>query len=64
VLWNTRNLGYLTLYAADALANGTLKPGVSSLRAGRLGAIEVRGDQLMLGEPFIFNKQNIDQFDF
>ena len=64
VLWNTRNLGYLTLYAADALANGTLKPGVSSLSAGRLGAIEVRGDQLMLGEPFIFNKQNIDQFDF
>jgi rhamnose transport system permease protein len=64
VLWNTRDLGYLTIYAADAVANGTLKPGVSSLRAGRLGRIEVRGDQVMLGEPFIFNKQNIDQFDF
>jgi rhamnose transport system permease protein len=64
VLWNTRNLGYLTMYAADAVANGTLKPGVSTLRAGRLGSIEVRGDQVMLGEPFIFNKQNIDQFDF
>jgi len=64
VLWNTRNLGYLTMYAADAVANGTLKPGVTTLKAGRLGSIEVRGDQVMLGEPFIFNKQNIDQFDF
>ncbi len=27
VLWNTMDLGYLTVYAADALCNGTLKPG-------------------------------------
>ena len=26
VLWNTMDLGYLTVYAADALAQGTLKP--------------------------------------
>ena len=64
VLWNTRNLGYLTMYVAEGVANGNLSAGVSSMRAGRLGSIEVRGDQVMLGAPFIFDKRNIDQFDF
>ena len=64
VLWNTRNLGYLTMYAATDLASGKLQPGSSSLEAGRLGVIQVRGDQILLGTPFIFNKSNIDQFNF
>jgi rhamnose transport system permease protein len=64
VLWNTMDLGYLTVYAADALSNGTLKPGDASLKAGRLGSIEIAGDNVLLGEPFTFNKGNIDQFDF
>ena len=64
VLWNTRNLGYLTVYAADALAKSKLKRGDTAFEAGRLNRIEVRGDQVMLGEPFVFNKTNIDQFDF
>src|SRR3990170_1600287 len=36
VLWNTQDLGYLTLYAASALARGTLKSGATSFEAGRL----------------------------
>jgi rhamnose transport system permease protein len=64
VLWNTMDLGYLTVYAADALANGTLKPGDTSLKAGRLGSLEVKGDNVLLGTPFTFNKENIDRFDF
>lgn len=64
VLWNTLDLGYLTVYAAKALATGKLAPGVTSLEAGRLGQIEVRGSDVMLGAPFIFNKSNIDNFDF
>ena len=64
VLWNTMDLGYLTVYAADALCNGALKPGDKSLPAGRLGSMEVRGDNVLLGEPFTFNKENIDKFDF
>src|SRR6516225_6562979 len=39
VLWNTMDLGYLTVYAADALARGNLKPGDKSLAAGRLKTI-------------------------
>jgi rhamnose transport system permease protein len=64
VLWNTLDLGYLTVYAARALATGDLKRGDRTLRAGRLGEIAVNDDQVMLGAPFVFNKGNIDQFDF
>jgi rhamnose transport system permease protein len=64
VLWNTMDLGYLTVYAAEALSNGTLKPGDKSLEAGRLGSIDIQGDNVLLGEPFTFNKDNIDRFDF
>jgi rhamnose transport system permease protein len=64
VLWNTRDLGYLTVLAAQAVATGTLAPGTASLDAGRLGRIEVHGDEVLLGKPFVFTKENIDGFDF
>jgi hypothetical protein len=37
---------------------------VSGVAAGRLGSSEVRGDQVLLGKPFVFNRSNIDGFDF
>jgi rhamnose transport system permease protein len=64
VLWNTRDLGYLTVLAGDALAIGKLKAGDTFLNAGRLRRIEVKGDQVLLGAPFVFDKKNIDGFDF
>ena len=64
VLWNTHDLGYLTVLTSDALARGTLKRGDKTFNAGRLGTLEVKGDQVILGKPFIFNKSNIDKFDF
>ncbi|HEY8536606.1 MAG TPA: substrate-binding domain-containing protein [Vicinamibacterales bacterium] len=64
VLWNTTDLGYLTVHAAHALATGRLRAGATSLEAGRLGRIAVEGDQILLGQPFVFTKENIDQFDF
>jgi ABC-type sugar transport system substrate-binding protein len=64
VLWNTEDLGYLTVYSAVALAKDELKPGAKTLAAGTLGQLEVHGDNVLLGEPFIFNKDNIDRFDF
>jgi rhamnose transport system permease protein len=64
VLWNTLDLGYLTVYAANALSTGALKRGDNVIGAGRLGNIEVVGDEVRLGAPFIFNKDNIDRFNF
>ncbi len=64
VLWNTADLGYLTVYAAHALSLGQLKRGDHEINAGRLGKIEVVDDEVRLGAPFIFNKENIDRFNF
>jgi ABC-type sugar transport system substrate-binding protein len=64
ILWNAVDLGYLTVQAAKALADGTLKPGVTKMAAGRLKEVEVKGDQVLLGPLMKFNKDNIGQFDF
>jgi rhamnose transport system permease protein len=64
VLWNTRDLGYLTVYAGALAAAEQLVAGASTVQAGRLGSIEVRGSELILGPPLLFNKSNIDRFDF
>jgi len=64
ILWNTENLGYLTVQAAYALAKGTLKPGDKSFKAGTLGEFDIQSDNILLGKPFAFTKENIDQFDF
>jgi rhamnose transport system permease protein len=64
ILWNTMDLGYLTVQTAKALHDGNLKPGATQLTAGRLGTIEVKGDNVLLGQPFTFTKDNIDRFDF
>ncbi len=64
VLWDTKNLGYLAVAAPAALARGTLKAGATSLNAGRLGKVEVKGSDIILGAPLLFRKDNIDRFNF
>jgi rhamnose transport system permease protein len=64
VLWNTGDLGYLTVETAAALGRGTLVAASPSLAAGRLGEIKVAGDQVVLGAPVLFDRNNVDQFDF
>lgn len=65
VLWNPVDLGYAALYAMRAVVDGKIKPGATELEAGRLGKLKViKGSQILLGPPFIFNKDNIDKFDF
>ena len=64
ILWKTEDLGALTVEAAVALVKGTLKPGDTKFKTTTLGEFEIKGDNILLGKPFIFNKDNIDQFDF
>jgi rhamnose transport system permease protein len=64
VLWNTADLGYLTVQAACGLKKGTLRPGDRWMQAGRLRNVEIQGDNILLGPPLIFTRQNIDRFDF
>jgi rhamnose transport system substrate-binding protein len=64
VLWSTRDLGYLTVYSGWLLAQNKLPADAVSIQAGRLGALQIRGTEIILGSPLIINKQNIDQMDF
>lgn len=64
ILWNPVDLGYATIQAARALVDGSLKTGATKLTAGRLGDLQVQGDQVLLGPPMKFTKENIDQYDF
>ena len=64
VLWNTKDLGYLTVHVATALAKGTTIAGTTPFPAGRLGPLEVKGDNVILGTPFTFTKANVAGFDF
>ena len=64
ILWNTRDLGYLTVLSAAQLVRQALPAGASSLEAGRLGRIEIRGSEIILGAPLLMNKANIDRYDF
>ena len=64
ILWNVEELGYLSIMAAAAVAKGELVAGATEFEAGKLGTMEVVGDNIILGKPFVFTKENIDQFDF
>jgi rhamnose transport system substrate-binding protein len=64
VLWNTKDLGYLTIQVAKALASNTFKASDPTFQAGRLGAVKIAGDNVILGVPFTFTKSNVDQFNF
>jgi ABC-type sugar transport system substrate-binding protein len=64
ILWRVEDLGYLTVKAAVAVANGSLKSGATEFEAGSLGKLSVQGSSVILGKPFVFTAENIDQFDF
>ena len=64
VLWNTVDLGYLTVFAAEALATGKLAADADTFSAGRLGELKVEGDNILLGDILLFTKENIDEYDF
>ncbi len=64
VLWNTQDLGYLTVRAAHALVKGELKPGATTFEAGKIGKKTVAGDNILLGDILVFTKDNIKNYDF
>lgn len=64
ILWKVADLGYLTIQTANAVGLSKLKEGDKTLTAGRLGDLSIEGSSIILGKPFIFTKENVDQFDF
>jgi rhamnose transport system substrate-binding protein len=63
-LWNTHDLGYLTVVASAQAAAGKLARGATSMDGRKLGKIEVRGDEIILGAPLVIDKKNVDSLDF
>ena len=65
VLWNPVDLGYAAVQVMRAVVDGKLQPGDQAVEAGRLGELQiVNGSEVLLGPPFIYTKDNIDDFDF
>ncbi len=63
VLWKPIDLGYAATYVMRAVDDGKLKPGATSVEAGKLGKLDViNGSEILLGPPFNYTKENIDKF--
>ena len=65
-LWNPADLGYLAAYAAKAMAEGTITGAEGdTFEAGELGEYTVDADAtVLLGDPYVFDAENIGDFDF
>ena len=65
-LWNPTDLGYLATQAAAALASGDITGEEGdTFEAGRLGEFTVGADgEVLLGDPYVYDKSNIADFDF
>ncbi|TDB76937.1 rhamnose ABC transporter substrate-binding protein [Micromonospora sp. KC723] len=65
-LWNPADLGYLAAYAGAALASSQITGAEGDrFTAGKLGEFTVGKDGVVvLGPPTVFDKSNIDTFNF
>jgi rhamnose transport system substrate-binding protein len=65
-LWNPGDLGYLAMYATQALVDGDIEGEEGdTFEAGDLGEYTVGADgEVLLGDPFVFDAKNIGDFDF
>lgn len=65
-LWNPEDLGYLSAFAAAALISGEITGAEGdTFEAGKLGSYTVGADStVLLGDPYVFDADNIGDFDF
>ena len=63
-LWNPIDLGYSSTYIAYKLVKGEFQGKEGEvMMVGRMGEIKIgSGNEAVMGEPFIFEKDNIDKF--
>lgn len=69
-LWNPADLGYLAIHILNALATDQITGATGdTFTAGRLGEYTIQEDEalgrnVLLGLPFIYNAENIDNFNW
>lgn len=64
VLWNVPDLGYLAVHAAVAAVKGELTPESETFDTGRITTSRKNGTEIVLGDPLVFTKDNIGNFDY
>jgi ABC-type sugar transport system substrate-binding protein len=64
VLWNVQSLGYLALQTGYQMAKGTITASSTSITAGKLGPFTISNQMIVLGPAMIFDKSNIDTFNY
>lgn len=62
-LWDEVKEGALVMYVARLAANNALKDN-DTFTAGDLGTFTVKDKVIVFSEPLVFNKDNIDQYQF
>jgi rhamnose transport system substrate-binding protein len=50
------------VHVAHAALRSTLTAASKTMDAGRLGEKPVIGDEVLLGDPVVFTRENIDQY--
>jgi rhamnose transport system substrate-binding protein len=65
-LWNPEDLGYLAAFAAQALITGEITGAEGdTFEAGKLGSYtDGENGSVLLGDPYVFDADNIGDFDF
>ncbi len=64
VLWNVVDLGYLAVQATVQALKGTITETSTTMTAGRLGAKNINNREILLGPALIFNKDNVNNFNY
>jgi rhamnose transport system substrate-binding protein len=65
VLWDAKNLGYLTVWAGKQLADGKQLQPTNDV-GGPVGTVkwDASAKDLLLGDPITFTKENVDKYNF
>jgi ABC-type sugar transport system substrate-binding protein len=64
ILWNCMDLGYLSIQAGYQYAKGAITSSTTSFTAGRLGSRNISNKMVVLGPALVFDKNNVDQFNY
>ncbi len=64
VLWNCMDLGYLAVQCGFQMATGAITAESTAITAGRLGDRTIGDKMVLLGDALIFDKNNVDNFNY
>ena len=64
VLWNCMDLGYMAVTCGYQMATGELAMDATTVTVGRLGDREITDKMVLLGPALIFDKNNVDDFNY